>query len=160
MEKNEIQALYEKYASLLYRRAFHILKNEQSAKEILQDVFVNIINKSHQFRGEGSPYGWLYTMTTRMCLNFIKKSGRTVLTDFSDFDEPAQDPRSAKNAKIDVNRFVAKLDTKSKQIFIYHHYDRLKQEEIAELTGFTRKTVYLKLKKIKDRMEKFFNQTT
>ena len=114
MDRAEIQGLYEKYGAALYRRAVSIVKNDQSALEILQDVFVAVIKSADSFRGEASPYTWLYGA-----------------------------------------RRLQRLDDLSQKIFVYRYWDEMNQEEIAEILGITRKTVYLRLEKIEERLRKF-----
>jgi RNA polymerase sigma factor (sigma-70 family) len=48
-----------------------------------------------------------------------------------------------------LNKLLLKLDKKSRQILVYRFYDDMTQEEIAVLTGYSRKTVAKKLNVIK-----------
>lgn len=157
MEKSEIQDLYEKYGAALYRRAVSIVKNDQSASEILQDVFVAVIKNADSFRGEASPYTWLYRITTNLCLNYLKKNKREVL----DMDVGAGQALPAVGAQQvaplqDIQKFVKRLDDLSQKIFVHRYFDEMNQEEIAALLGISRKTVYLRLEKIEERLRKFF----
>lgn len=159
MEKSEIQGLYEKYGAALYRRAASIVKNDQAAAEILQDVFVAVIKNADSFRGEASPYTWLYRITTNLCLNYLKKNKREVL-EFNDVGAAlCGRPEMGNHTGLplqDIQKFTKRLDDLSRNIFVYRYLDEMNQEEIADILGISRKTVYLRLEKIEERLRKFF----
>lgn len=157
MDSAEIRRLYEQYAAALHRRAFAILKNEQSAYEVLQDVFVSVIQHADSFRQESSPYTWLYRITTNACLNHLKKHSRMTLIDpvaDAHWGE-MPDTKPTDLARLDQERFLKKLDDECRKIFIYRFHDGMGQEEIAGILKITRKTVYLKLEKIQEKLKRF-----
>src|SRR5262245_11971994 len=65
---DDIRALYEKYGSWIFNRARSLLKDEQAAYEAMQDVFVKVLESGADFRGDSSPWTWLYRITTNHCL--------------------------------------------------------------------------------------------
>ena len=135
MDRAEIQGLYEKYGAALYRRAVSIVKNDQSALEILQDVFVAVIKSADSFRGEASPYTWLYRITTNLCLNYLKKNKREVV-EYDDVGAALRGrPEMGNHTGLplpDVQKFVKRLDDLSQKIFVYRYFDEMGQEEIPK----------------------------
>lgn len=158
MQKSDIEQLYNQYGSSLYKRAQFLLRNEQEANDILQDVFVAVVKHSDSFRQESSPYTWLYRITTNLCLNRIQKNKKFDLFDIIKTKNlPIESTEDQPHTK-DWEKFVEKLDNKTQQVLVYRYTDDLGQEEIAELMGITRKTVYNYLEKISARYKKFLGE--
>ena len=72
MDKEQVQKLYEQYGSWIFNRAKGFLKNEEAAWEAVQDIFLKVLEVGDKFRGESSPWTWLYRITTNHCLNLIR----------------------------------------------------------------------------------------
>lgn len=155
MEKLQIESLYNQYGASLYRRARHLLRNDQEASDILQDVFVAVVKYGDSFRQESSPYTWLYRITTNLCLNRIQKNKKFDLMATEKLPMGAQVDQPYTK---DWDKFVGKLDVKTRQVLVHRYHDDMGQEEIAELMGITRKTVYNYLEKIEARYKKFLGE--
>ena len=46
------------------------------AEDVLQEVFMRVLDKLDSFRGDSSPVTWLYQLTTRYGLNRLRNEGR------------------------------------------------------------------------------------
>lgn len=162
LTKDEIEKLYEQYGSWIFNRARSMLKDEQRAHEAMQDVFLKILEVGDSFRGESSPWTWLYRITTNHCLNIIRsqKSWRKAFEGLSREEfRMAEEPKKSQDAVlIDKNWVVERIseeDPITQKILMAYFYDRLTQEEIVEELNISRKTVYKRLKKF---MEKAKNK--
>ncbi len=161
MDKEDVQKLYEQYGSWVFHRALGMLKNEEAAWEAVQDVFLKVLEVGSSFRGESSPWTWLYRITTNHCLNLLRS--RKTWTKVSDLltrdpqllqpNPPGNDPE----VLIDRISFVKLLETEdetTQKILFAYYVDELTQEEITEMLKISRKTVYKRLKKFFERARK------
>lgn len=73
MDREDVRTLYEQHAGSVFNRARRLLKDEESAWEAVQEVFVKVIKTGKDFRGESSVWTWLYRITTNHCLNLIRR---------------------------------------------------------------------------------------
>jgi RNA polymerase sigma-70 factor (ECF subfamily) len=71
----DLEQYYEKYSPMVYRRCWSLLKNEEEALDIMQDVFVRILDKA-QMITDTAPSSLLYTIATNLSLNAIKRRKR------------------------------------------------------------------------------------
>lgn len=62
----------------LYRYAFHILRNEEDARDALQETFLRAYRAQGSFRGEASLETWLYQLTKNACVDELRRRRRTV----------------------------------------------------------------------------------
>ncbi|MBX7148589.1 RNA polymerase sigma factor [bacterium] len=155
MDKGDIKTLYEKYAGALHAQAFKILRNKALADEALQDAFINVVRYGDSFKGESSPYTWLYRIVTNCALSIIKKNKPMDEWDEKDSRETVPVSRFEKK---DVSQFLDKLKDDEKQIFIYRYFDDLKMDEITALTQLSRKTIFNKLERVEEKIKRFFGE--
>src|SRR6267154_261245 len=66
---------YEKHAAAVYGRCRYLLRNDDEAKDALQEVFVKALRSLPEFRAAASPTTWLLRIATHHCLN-IHRSRR------------------------------------------------------------------------------------
>lgn len=76
MKHSTIEQLYRRYGPTVLRRARAILGNEDMARDLLQEVFVQVVEQKGRFRGEASPMTWIYRITTNLALNRLRDGRR------------------------------------------------------------------------------------
>jgi len=60
--------LYEMFSSVLFSISLKYSRNYAEAEDNLQDAFIQIFEKIHQFEHKGSFEGWLKRITINICL--------------------------------------------------------------------------------------------
>ena len=60
--------LYEMFSSVLFCFSLKYSRNYAEAEDNLQDAFIQILEKIHQFEHKGSFEGWLKRITINICL--------------------------------------------------------------------------------------------
>jgi RNA polymerase sigma-70 factor (ECF subfamily) len=73
-DRRAFSLLVKKYESTVYGFAFKVCRNEEKAAETLQDTFVNVYRKLHQFNGKAKFSTWLYQIVTNNCLMKRRRS--------------------------------------------------------------------------------------
>jgi RNA polymerase sigma-70 factor (ECF subfamily) len=133
---------------MVLRRARTILADEQAAKDALQEVFMRVLGKGAEFRQESSPVTWLYRITTNLCLNRLRDSGRR-----AQLLREQEPPRHAAPPGIDdlltVRRLLERIPEELREVAIYYHVDQMNQDEIAALIGTSRRLVGYRLEQFK-----------
>jgi len=145
--------IYQRYGPALRRKCERILRNREDAEDVVQNLFVDLLNKGNT--DVTLPY--LYRAATNRCLNLIRDRTRRAALLEREQTTLAPPPRTLCDDKVlsleFVTRLTQRLDKKSAEILIYRFVDDLHQEEIAELLGLSRKTVGKRLKKIRREVE-------
>ncbi|MBN1610117.1 MAG: hypothetical protein JW940_26055, partial [Polyangiaceae bacterium] len=59
----ELALIYQRYAPIVFRRARQILGSEVDAGEVVQDVFLSLLERPAQYGGRSSITTFLYRMT-------------------------------------------------------------------------------------------------
>jgi len=82
-DKKAFGKLYNEYAGLIKAIAYRYLKDWAQAEDILQETFVTIYKKIHQFSGKGSFEGWIKRIAVNNSLRFIKEKQKRYFDDIN-----------------------------------------------------------------------------
>jgi RNA polymerase sigma-70 factor (ECF subfamily) len=65
--------LVERYQGRAYRLALRVLRNEESARDAVQDAFLKAYGALSKFQGRSSFYTWLYRLVMNQCLDMKRR---------------------------------------------------------------------------------------
>jgi len=66
--------IVNRYSCKIYRHALKYTKNERNADDILQEVFLTLVEKLETFRNESNFSTWLYSLTKNTSLMYLRKN--------------------------------------------------------------------------------------
>ena len=72
-ELDAFDALYRDHVDLIFRYASRLCGEAESAKDLVQETFLNAYRGFKNFRGESQISTWLYTIASRACLRMRRK---------------------------------------------------------------------------------------
>jgi RNA polymerase sigma-70 factor (ECF subfamily) len=149
---------YLRYAPALQRKAERILQSRADAQDVVQSLFLELLQSSEPERD----LAYLYRAVTNRCLNLLRDQ-RTHARLLSEHDGLLRGPvrRSCEERSIDLQllgKLVHALDQAHAEVLICHYFDDLSQEEVADLLGVSRKTVGLRLARIRSLVGKLSGQ--
>jgi RNA polymerase sigma-70 factor (ECF subfamily) len=130
----DIEEVYRKHGHHVLRRARQILRSEQEAAEVLQDVFLSLMRDPAQYHGRSRITTWLYRVTTNLCLNRIRNhSNRARLMEerVAPAAEIATAPAPSTVAM--ARQLIARMPETLAQVALYHWVDGMTHDEIAEV---------------------------
>lgn len=67
-DERAFTALVNRYQDLVFSFSFKVCRDQEMAKETLQDTFINIYRKLKQFDGRSKFTTWIYSIVTNNCL--------------------------------------------------------------------------------------------
>ena len=137
--------LYARYGRLVLRRAGRIVGNEQLARDVCHDVFVQVL--LHHPWNPPSPIGWLYVTTTNLCLNLIR-SDRRQRAAIERLASPAAAVPSGE-AAIMLRRIPVELQ----ELAVLYAIDQMSQAEIATVLAVSQKTISNRLQRLRALLE-------
>ncbi len=147
METAELKRLYETYGYLVHRRCAALLKSSQDADDVLQEVFMRV-QRYGRPAALASELGWLYSIASNCCFDAMAKRKHEQSREPSVI---ARDTTQTQGSISDGDRrallgtVLARCDEVTRRIGVLHYLDGFTQEEIAERTGLSRRTVGKKL---------------
>jgi len=109
------------------------------AFDVMQDVFTRLVSGQDEFRGESSPLTFLYQVATHRCLNLIRDAltkGRLLALEPRGEAGPTTPEQS-----VAVAELLRAVPEDLREIAVYYFVDQMDQQEIATLTGVSRRTI-------------------
>lgn len=76
MDETQIEGLYERYKTGLYRYALSILKSPHAAEDVLQEVFVRVLRSDCIPWQPGKEQAWLYRVARNLCYDNLRRAAR------------------------------------------------------------------------------------
>jgi len=137
---------YRRYGPALLRKARRMLHNPVDAEDVVQGLFVDLLQGGGPSGPEAAQLelGYLYRAITHRCLNLLRdaRNRRRLLEQREAPAAPARTTCEQRAIDLDLLlKLSAQLDALSGEILVYRFIDDMTQDEIAELTGYSRKTV-------------------
>lgn len=160
-----LKHIYDKYWRSLYLSAYSVLKDNDQAQDIVQDVLLQLWIRKNKVEIEklGS---YLFTAVRYKVLSYIKFADhRKVFIEEGDLEQLAGIEEQHNNLEInDINNLlelgISALPERCRQIFILSRKELLSNKEIAERLGITVKAVEsqmtIALKQLRTKMGDFF----
>ncbi len=135
----------------VYNLALRMLKNEQDALDASQEAFLRAWRSLGSFRGDSKFSVWLYRLTSNVCLDMLRRSGRLRADSLTD-EEGAEaelpdrrgDPQQAlerKELAAAVREGLESLPPAFRQALVLRDINGLSYDEIAQVTGLETGTV-------------------
>ncbi|WP_316817099.1 RNA polymerase sigma factor [Pedobacter nyackensis] len=137
-------AIYWEYHEPIYRNILRIIKNEETAADILQDVFVKFWEKRESLVPEKSLGGLLFVISYNLAINHTKR----VMTDFlvkgeiSLVNDEGNDEFMIVEAQHELlERAVAELTIQRRLVFTGCKLEGKSYQKVAEELGISKHTV-------------------
>ena len=149
---NDIEAFNELYNLInnnVYSFALSILKNNEDALDVTQEVFITIYHNAFKYQNQNKPMAWILTITKNIAYNKIRSNKKTINVEEIEFiTKPNHDD------KILIEYLLNNLNDDERNIIILHAMNGFKFNEIAKILDLKLTTTLSKyhraIKKLKE----------
>lgn len=138
--------IYNRYWAEMYYHTFRMLKDEDSSKDVVQDVFSTLWLKSSALKAETKLSGYLYISVRNKVLNLVAQN--KVRNDYLSSVATFVTQSTNDNALFDerevleiVEAEIRNLPPKMREIFELSRKENLSHKEIAEKLNISPQTV-------------------
>ena len=147
MDKQRITELYETYAQDVYRLALSWLCSTHDAEDVLQSVFLKLVEKDITLF-PGGEKAWLLKCTANACKNH--------LTSFWQRNTQGLDEKLIFQAQEDRSLWeaVSKLKPNYRAVIHLYYYEGYQQDEIAKILGISRTAVQTRMQRAREQLRK------
>ena len=149
--KDYISDLLDKYGDMVLRIAYTYLKNRADAEDIVQDVFLRIIDKKPSFNDENHEKSWLIRATINMCKNKVNMFWNKNKCSIDDVQEFAVIDKY--NTDTSVFQAVMALGEKYRVVVYMYYYEGYSTPEIANVIGKSETTIRSLLHRARNKLK-------
>ena len=155
----EIEELFRDHYQLLYRSAYGVTGNRQDAEDVLQSLFVKLLQNGASPGLKQNPARYLHRAAVNLSLNVLRNRKRQRLVDgVEDLAIPVFDGRDADRQYAEFHdrlmRALAQLKPRALEILLLHYKHDYSDIQIAQMLGTTRGTVAVALHRLRARLRK------
>ena len=155
-------AIYRRFGTACFNLALRILGERAAAEDVVQEVFLKMINTLSGFRGE-APFGvWLKRMTANATIDALRAGQR-----FADEDPEALFASMASrgadaDTRVDAWSLLMRLPSRARAVLVLHELEGYTHKELSELFGqsesYSKSILARALKKLSDAGEPVKNE--
>lgn len=147
-EDISLEKIYGKYKSYLIKYAEKVMSDEFYAEDVVQDVFIGLLQQTNYYVSEAAALKYIYTAIFNRCIDLIrhKQIAQRYKNVFSDkkgkeINVDEYDHLLKKEFFMIVENRIDTLPPKCKQIFIMKSRKEFSNSEISNLLGLSLRTI-------------------
>jgi RNA polymerase sigma-70 factor (ECF subfamily) len=155
----DIEELFREHYQILYRSAYGVTGSRQDAEDVLQSLFVKLLQNGVPPELKQSPARYLHRAAVNLSLNVLRNRKRQKLVHgVEDLGIPVFDGRDADRQYEEFHerlvRALAQLKPRALEILLLHYKHDYSDVQIAKMLGTTRGTIAVALYRIRARLRK------
>lgn len=139
--------LVDRYQSKVFTTIFLIVKDQDVAEDLLQDVFVKVLHtlNSDKYNEEGKFQPWVMRIAHNMAIDHFRRAkryptilledGSNLLNSLSFAEDSSEEQRIKEETLAWVRNLIDELPEAQREVVIMRHYLDMSFQEIAEQTG-------------------------
>jgi RNA polymerase sigma-70 factor (ECF subfamily) len=154
------RSLVERHQRRAYAIAMGLVRDENDARELVQDAFLRVYKGLGAFQGGSSFFTWLYRIVTNLAIDLMRKPGRrdAELVDSQTIDEDTEfplisridgsDPMDVMRRQEIAARIQAALDALPpyhRGVILMREVEGMSYEEMAQAMGVSKGTIMSRL---------------
>lgn len=130
-------ALYRRYGRACFNLALRILGNTAQAEDIVQEVFVKMMDTIRGYRGE-APFGaWLKRMAVNATIDQLRGQRRLAEDDPEALFASTSAELPAPEYAVDTFGLLQRLPLRARTVLVLHELEGYTHKELATLFGQT-----------------------
>ncbi len=146
-DKKEFESLFRSSYVSLVKYAKTLIKDHDTAEEIVQDLFVKLWQQKGKFKIESSLNGYLFRAVHNKCLHYIEhrkvveQHAEAISSRLPDTNEDPSEILQHRDLQARIAGILERLPERCGKIFCMSRFEGLKYSEIAEKLSVSIKTV-------------------
>lgn len=152
MKNDEVVRLFDLYAGDLFRFALSYMGSKQDAEDVVQDVFLKLLNKT-VFLKTDYEKSYLMKMTANGCRNLLKSPAHKTGVDLESateelacFYELGEDDKELYDA-------LMKMDETLRIPLYLHYYEDYSYKDVAKFLKLSESAVAMRIKRGKEQLK-------
>ncbi len=139
-------ALYHKYHNAVFANIFKLIKQQETAEDILQEVFASLWENRKKIDRERSVGGWLFVVSYNKAIKFLHKAVRERIGTLEETAHHTAEETDTEHGHLEyqcslINEAIDNLSPKKKLVFTLCKLEGKTYEEAARETGISPHTV-------------------
>lgn len=166
------ELLLQRYQRPLFNFILRSVRDPDRAEELLQDVFLKVVQRSAEFQGNSKFSTWLYTIARNLCIDTSRKmafrrhrsldaplsdaegEGATLLDRVASATPEADRDVIGKDLQARIRAAVDELPEEQREVFLMREVSNMAFKEIADVVGVPENTVKSRMRYALERLQR------
>lgn len=154
MTEEQFELKYQMYSQDLFNVAYGYTRSIQDSEDIVQNVFIKLLQYDKEFKTSNDEKYWLIRVTINESINFVKSSYKKKIVLNEEIVRSTSDQTKENTDKEYLKYYVNELPDKYKSVVILFYFENLKTVEISELLKISEAAVRKRLERARDILKK------
>ena len=160
--------LTERHQTSVYHIVFKIVRNKETANDLVQETFMKAFSSLASYRSEYKFSTWLYKIAANCSIDFLRKKKINALSldqqmetkdgsvgiEIPDYSFHPEREMVRKQQQFNIDEAINSLPEKYREVIIYRHKDDKRYEEIADLLDIPVGTVKARIFRARELLKK------
>lgn len=162
--KGAFDQLYKQYATALYGVVNKVVYDEQTAQDVLQDVFVKIWDNISKYDGaKGRLYTWMINIARNTAIDKLRSKGEIMKDKIRTADDSVSNIGDGllteqKTDTIGLDKMVATLKPEYESVIRLAYFNGYTTEEISKTLEIPQGTVKTRMRSAIKQLRTFFDK--
>ena len=144
-DQDAFQELFRKLGPRVLQYARRLVGSDARAEEVAQDVFVQVFRFRHRYRPQSRLATWVFTITTNLCLNELRRPERKLQVDVADVGDQhgvhgratttPEEGAATRELSRRLEAAVAGLPPKQRAALLLSRIDGLAYKDVGDALG-------------------------
>ncbi|MDD3417315.1 MAG: sigma-70 family RNA polymerase sigma factor [Lachnospiraceae bacterium] len=148
MQNEYVKMIYEKYSKSLYKISIIMLRNEQDARDAVQDTFEKYIYSKRCFDDDEHEKAWLIRVNINICRNYMRFHKMHPTVDYETLSVCTHS-----NEQNEIMDVLLKLKPKYKEPLILYYIEGYSCKEVAEILNISESAAKKRLERARKRLK-------
>jgi RNA polymerase sigma-70 factor (ECF subfamily) len=130
----ELENMFQEHYHLIYRTAYGVTRKQQDAEDVLQTIFLRLLQREIPLGLRINPKAYLYRAAVNLSLNTIRSRKRWCISeDIEPIDDsvPASEPGPLEDLQHRLRSAIAQLEPRVGRILMLRYQHHFTDAEIA-----------------------------
>lgn len=165
------EVLLERYRRPVYNFILRSVRQRDRAEELLQDVFLRVVQRSGDFKGQSKLSTWLYTIARNLCIDHSRKmqfrrhksldaptrgrdeEGPSLMDRVEGKELGAHREAIGNELRERIAHAIDQLPEEQREVFLMRQVSSLPFKEIADIVGVPENTVKSRMRYALERLQ-------
>lgn len=160
-DKNAYAQIVDRYKDKVYSLVYGIVRNEETAQELAQDIFIKAFTALKKFRKESSFSTWIYRIAYNTTISETRKNKQKVLSYDEQLEKASSEDLSASLEAEDNNEVkkellhqaLNQLHAEERLILMLYYFEEQSIDEISKSSGLSQSNVKVKLFRLRNKLK-------
>jgi RNA polymerase sigma-70 factor (ECF subfamily) len=150
--------LVKRYEDFVFALIRGLVGSEEDARDIAQETFLRAYRGIRRFQFRSTFKTWLYRIAYNTAMAHLGRCRNRGLSIRDVEPVLTEDPQGGHSLRLTVEKLVTRLKPDLKAVIIFHYYDDLKYEQIAEIMDCPLNTVKIRLYRAKYELRRLWQK--